>query len=166
VELYGGSAPGVAVSPDGRRVAFVGLRAGVRQLYVRRLDEPQALAVRGLLPSGSCVFFSPGSDAVGVIQSDGEVIKVTLADNLVVSLAQGADYTMGATWTADGRVFIKNHSLWQVSAMGGAATPLLPLDGEKGEWLTPGRRSSVAPAPSCSLRSRGHDVTRTSKRCR
>jgi serine/threonine-protein kinase len=38
VELFTGSQT-VAVTPDGARIAFVGVRAGVREVYIRALDQ-------------------------------------------------------------------------------------------------------------------------------
>jgi Tol biopolymer transport system component len=134
VELITQNSPGFAISPDGTRVAFIGVRAGARQLYVRRLDESHAVPVRQVSFISGCCIFSPDSDAVGFIQSDLTIGKVTLADSLYVSLATGADYAAGATWTADGRIiFVRQNALWEVSAAGGPPQPLLPLDREKGE---------------------------------
>jgi serine/threonine protein kinase/Tol biopolymer transport system component len=134
VELFTTAPPAFAISPDGTRVAFQGIHAGVRQLYVRRLDESQAVPMRGPFSIAWCCFFSPDSDAVGFIQSNLTVAKVTLADGLVVPLASDADFSAGATWTRDGRIiFIRHQALWQVPASGGRPQPLLALDREKGE---------------------------------
>ena len=115
-------------------MAFVGVRTGVRQLYVRRLDERQAVPIRVTETLFGCCFFSPTSDAVLVMPPDLTLRKVTLADSLVVTLADGVDYTAGVMWDADGRVvYVRNHALWEVPAAGGDSKPLVRLDRERGE---------------------------------
>jgi Tol biopolymer transport system component len=47
VDLYGGNAPGVSLSPDGKRIAFVGVLAGQRHIYTRNLDSYEAVPLRG-----------------------------------------------------------------------------------------------------------------------
>ena len=83
VELYV-NAQSVAFSADGTRVAFVGVAGGVRQLYIRRLDQFEAAVVRGTLNATAC-FFSPDGRAVGLI-SGGGLKTVSLADGLIAPL--------------------------------------------------------------------------------
>jgi len=133
VEFLSQTSPGFGISTDGTRVAFSGTRDN-RQLFVRRLDEPQAVPVRGVIPTGSCCWFAPDGEALAFIQSDHTLKKLTLADGLFVTLATEVDYTAGATWTADGRIiFIRDHALWQVPSSGGQPQPLLTLAREKDE---------------------------------
>ena len=40
----------MAVSADGTRIAFFGVTAGVRRLFVRRFDDFQATELRGVGP--------------------------------------------------------------------------------------------------------------------
>ena len=135
VELYLGSGQSVALSPDGTRVAFAGVLNGLRQLYVRRLDQFDAVPLRGTERVQTC-FFSPDGNAVGFVVTDRTLKKVSLADGLVVPLSRDADYTAGGAWGADDRItFSRAGALWQVPASGGAATPLTTLDAGKHELL-------------------------------
>ena len=43
VEFYAGHAQSAALSPDGTQVAFVGVADGLRQIYLRRLDQFEPL---------------------------------------------------------------------------------------------------------------------------
>jgi eukaryotic-like serine/threonine-protein kinase len=126
----------VAFSPDGTRVAFVGIEAGNRLMYMRRLDEFEAVPVRGT-EGATAVFFSPDGRSIAVILTDRTLKKVSLENGLVVNLASEADYTTGGAWGSDDRItFGRKNVLWQVSASGGSAeTQLTTLDGDKGELL-------------------------------
>ncbi len=53
-----------AVSPDGRRVAFVAARGGVKQIWIRPLDALEAQPVFGT-EDGSQMFWSPDSRSIG-----------------------------------------------------------------------------------------------------
>jgi eukaryotic-like serine/threonine-protein kinase len=134
VELFGGTAPAAILSPDGARLVFVGIRGGIRQLYVRPMDQLDASPLPGTAPSAAWCFFSPDGRTVGFVSSNGDLSRVSLADGLVVSVAHDADYTAGATWGADGLItFVRRGALWQVPAAGGEARSLTTHDAAKGE---------------------------------
>ena len=134
VEPYVGPSA-MAFSPDGTRFAFVGIGAGTRQLYVRRLDEFEATPVRGTA-SATVAFFSPDGRSIAVIQTDRTMKKVSLQDGLVVTLAHDVDYSTGGAWGVDDRItFGRNNCLWQIPASGGTATQLTTLNAERGESL-------------------------------
>jgi Tol biopolymer transport system component len=134
VDLYAGNAPGVALSPDGRRVAFIGVSAALRQLYVRNLDRIDSVPLRGTDPTQT-LFFSPDGTAIGFIQSDRLLKRVSLSDGLVVTLAHDADQYSGGTWASDGRItFSQNGALVQVAASGGPISQLTTPDRTKSEF--------------------------------
>jgi serine/threonine-protein kinase len=133
VELATIYPPAATLSPDGTRIAFVGVRGGLRQLYMRRLDQFEAVPLQGT-DNPNAMFFSPDGQALGFITPDLSLKKVSLADGLVVTLAHDADYSSGAAWGADDRItFGRAGGLWQVSASGGEAKQLTTLDRSKGE---------------------------------
>jgi serine/threonine protein kinase len=135
VELFqGGDAQNIAVSPDGTRAAFVGSHGGVRQIYVRRLDQFDAVPLRGTDTVFSC-FFSPNGDAIAFISANSSLKRVSLADGLVVTLTTaGANYTAGGAWGLDDRItFGRGETLWQIPASGGAPTQLTSIDRGNGE---------------------------------
>ena len=134
VEPYIGPSA-VAFSPDGSRLAFVGIEAGNRQLYMRRLDEFDAVPVRGS-EGATAAFFSPDGRSIAFILTDRTMKKVSLEDGLVVTLASEVDYTTGGAWGADDRItFGRKSVLWQVPTSGGPATQLTTLDSQMGELL-------------------------------
>ncbi len=66
----------VAISPDGRSVAYVGNRGGTRELYLRRLEELEAEPIEGT-EGARMPFFSPDGQWVGFKTGD-ELMKVSL----------------------------------------------------------------------------------------
>jgi hypothetical protein len=73
VEFY--NSPHIA--PSGRRVAFVGVREGNRQVYVRDLTEPNARPIAG---TEGTIFaaFSPDSQSMAAIGTDGKLRRIHL----------------------------------------------------------------------------------------
>jgi serine/threonine-protein kinase len=135
VELFTRSTPNVALSADGARLAFLGAVDGLRRVYVRRFDQSDATPLKGTETAGSC-FFSPDGRAIGFITIGRSLGKVSLADGLVVMLANDVDYRMGATWDSDDRItFARGGVLWQVPAAGGPAVQVTTLDVAKHELL-------------------------------
>jgi serine/threonine protein kinase/Tol biopolymer transport system component len=134
VELFA-SNRSVAVSPDGSRVVFVGVRSGTRQVYLRSLDQFEAIALRGS-DSATATFFAPDGRAVGLVTNTGALRTVSLADGLVTTVTDGVNFLYGATWGEGNRiVFVRAGALWQVAASGGTPTQLTMLGGSKGDTL-------------------------------
>jgi serine/threonine protein kinase/Tol biopolymer transport system component len=133
VELATNYAPNVALSPDGTRLAFLGLSQGVRQLYVRALGEATAAPIRGSEAAQAC-FFSPDGNALAFVGADRTLNAVTLSNGLVTPIARDVDYAAGGgVWGADGRVTYAGEGvLWQV-AIGGEPQRLTSLNTEQGE---------------------------------
>jgi hypothetical protein len=86
VELFTFNGDTVAVSPDGTRVAFIGVLGAVRQIYVRALDGLDAVPIRGTDNAWMC-FFSPDGRSIGFIAADFVLRTVSLADGLVATVA-------------------------------------------------------------------------------
>jgi serine/threonine protein kinase/Tol biopolymer transport system component len=135
VELVTVYPPAVVLSTDGTRIAFVGAFRGVRQLYTRRLDQFETVAIRGT-ENANAVFMSPDGRALGFITADLALKRVSLADGLVTTIEHDAEFSAGATWGPDDRItFVRAGALWQVPASGGQAKRLTTLDSGKQELL-------------------------------
>ncbi len=115
------SAPVVAISPDGRRLAYE-----TRFLYVRDLEQ---LAIRTVTtPSPvSSVFFSPDGEWLGY-SSTGQILKVPVSGG-TSQVVTDAEPT-GATWTdADTIVFAQlEKGLFRVATAGGTPELLFPVE--------------------------------------
>jgi serine/threonine-protein kinase len=125
----------VAVSPDGSRIAFVGVRAGTRQVYLRTLDQFEAIPLPGSESASGC-FFSADGQSIGVLNNQGLMRTISLSDRLVTTVTDDVNFLYGAAWGNDDRiVFVRNGSLWHIPRAGGTATQLTKLGGEKGDTL-------------------------------
>ena len=135
VELVSVYPPAMVLSPDGTRVAFIGVFRGSRQLYTRRLDQFETVPLRGT-ENANAVFTSPDGRALGFITADLALKRISLADGLVTTVEHDVEFSAGAAWGPDDRItFVRAGTLWQVPASGGPATQLTTLDGGKRELL-------------------------------
>ena len=145
----GASVPFVqlAVSPDGRRVAFVASAPGWRPaLWIRALDamQPQML---GGTEDATYPFWSPDSRFVGFF-AQNMLKKIDVAGNVPQVLCDVRGDSRGGTWNRDDVIVFAPTTasgLFQVAAAGGMPSPLLPLrEGEfsyRWPWFLPdGRR--------------------------
>jgi len=134
VELFASNRT-VAVSPDGSRIVFVGIKAGTRQVYLRALDQFEATPLRGS-DSTTATFFSPDGRSIGLVTNTGALRTISLTDGLVTTVSDRANFLYGATWGEGDRiVFVRDGTLWQVAASGGTPWQLTMLGGPKGDTL-------------------------------
>ena len=113
--------PSIALSSDGRTVAYAASRGGrVPQLFVRAFDEPEATLLPGT--EGARVpFFSPDRRWIGFF-AQGKLKKVLAAGGGVQTLCDAA-VALGASWSGDDTIYFapfNTSSIWSVSANGGA----------------------------------------------
>jgi serine/threonine-protein kinase len=133
-EPMSGSSTGLALSPNGRAVSMVGVRDGVRLLFVRQLDRAEASEVAGTGGANSAAF-SPDCGSVAFISNNGSITRVALADQQRKVVTSGADLSGGLVWSPAGIVFIRGGALWIVSPEGGEPRVLTVLDAARHEVL-------------------------------
>ncbi len=127
-------AASAALSPDGRRVAFI---AGVSQVteavWIRSLDDLVAREVEGSI-GASLPFWAPDSTHIGFF-AVGKMWTVSAAGGRPQAIADAPD-GRGATWGRGGViVFASGGSgpLFRVSENGGPVTPATTLHADRGE---------------------------------
>jgi Tol biopolymer transport system component/tRNA A-37 threonylcarbamoyl transferase component Bud32 len=124
VEFY--TAP--RISRDSRRVAFVGNREGVRQVYVRALDQPDARPLAST-DGAVAVAFSPDSRSLAIITAEAKLRRVNIETAAVEDLASSVDVVGGLHWTKDDRIlFGKGTKIAAMPATGGAIVDLVSID--------------------------------------
>jgi hypothetical protein len=132
VELFTYGGQSLAVSPDGTRVAFVGVRGAARQIYIRALDSLAVAPISGTDSLWTC-FFSFDGRSIGYLTGDRSIRAVSLADGLVTTVVSDIDLS-GAAWGDDNRiVFVRNGALWRIPSSGGAPEQLMTLDAGRKE---------------------------------
>jgi len=135
LHLDGVGAPVLAISKDGRTLAFVARgETGPARLYLRSLDSAEAWAVPGS-ESAEGPFFSPDGRfvafAVGVSMAGGqpaELRKYSLETRLTQAVCPLPDY-FGGAWRQDDTILFVGAipgGLWTVEARGG--TPRLLVE--------------------------------------
>lgn len=127
VEPAAGLQGGFALSPDGRILAMIGVKGGVRKLYIRRLDRPDATELNDSGGVNSAEF-SPDSASVAFVPASTQLMRVSLADQQRSVVEPGTDLTSSLKWATPGILFTRGGALWLVPAQGGDARQLTTLD--------------------------------------
>jgi len=125
-----GTTPALAVSPDGRYIAFIAAQEGQNLLWLRSLDSftPKALAPLEISGSPTPPFWSPDGRFIGFF-AGGELKKIAAAGGPPQKLCDISG-PRGGTWNQDGVIVLGSTagSLVRVSQAGGEPTPLTTLD--------------------------------------
>ena len=110
------------LSPEGATLAFVAQQSGQTRLFIRKLDQLQATALRGT-EGATSPFFSPDGQWIAFF-SDLKLKKVSVTGSAAVSLCD-APSGLGGAWGDDDTIIftpaIANSPLMRVSAAGGIA---------------------------------------------
>jgi serine/threonine protein kinase/Tol biopolymer transport system component len=128
---------GVAISPDGRRVAFVSVDSNqVDHLEVRELDqvEPRLIAET---ESASHPFWSPDGRWIGFFTHGdrSQLKKVALAGGAPIALTD-VDWSRGGTWNQKGQILyapMPQGPLYVIGENGGTPVAATRLDSTRGE---------------------------------
>ena len=134
--LHTAAGSSVAISPDGRYLAYVTSMGSDRALFLRRMDLFEGTQVVGGANFSAPYqpFFSPDGEWLGYV-TPRELKKVSVSGGAPVTLA-AVELSRGASWGPDGSIVVApspNSGLFLVSASGGELQPLTTLDEATGE---------------------------------
>ncbi len=126
----------LAISPSGRRIAFVGQKGGVVQLWVRELGDDGAHPLPDT-EGAADPFFSPDGESIGFYTGTGThaALKVVSFNGGVVRtvVRDSVPFFGGGSWGDDGRIyFTYGANLASVSAAGGPVTVIARPDSVTG----------------------------------
>jgi hypothetical protein len=119
------------LSPDGRRLVYVGTSATVSRLLVRPLDGLDSRPLPGT-EGGAQPFFSPDGEWVGFV-SHGVLMKTQIGGGTPTRVTS-ASAMRGATWGSGDTIVYSGDmtsGLMRVSASGGEAVVLTKLSGQE-----------------------------------
>ena len=126
------SAAQLALSPDGRHLAFVAATKGdSSQIWVRPLDSVQAQPLAGT-DGASFPFWSPDNRFIAFFAA-GKLKKVDTRGGTPQTLADAAA-GRGGTWNRDDVILFTaqaNSPISRVSASGGTVTPVTTFDADQ-----------------------------------
>ncbi len=132
------SANNLAISLDGRTIAYVANRDGVARLYVRSLSSFEAAPLAGTEGAFN-PFFSPDGRWIGFFAQD-KLKKIPVGGGAAQAIAADSGPSGGASWGEDGTIVYApaattgRFGLWRVSANGGTPVKLTTPDVGKGEY--------------------------------
>jgi Tol biopolymer transport system component len=126
----------MALSPDGRQIAFVAKGEAESQLWVRRFEEAAATPLKGT-GGAAYPFWAPDGKAIGFF-ADTKLKRIDLSGGVSQALAD-APAGRGGTWNADGVILfspLTNGGLLRVPAAGGTPVAVTKTDasGDSHRW--------------------------------
>ena len=154
----------LALSPDGRRVAYVARSEGRYQLYVRNLDAFDAKPLPGT-EGARYPFFSPDGESIAFF-AGGKLKKVSIVSGSPIIVCDAPSITRGGSWSSLGFIVVPDPGgtgLMKVPASGGVLerVAINNADTEKRylawpHFLPDGRRLliSTSPVPTWSVATR------------
>jgi len=162
VDPRNGAAPQVAISPDGRQLAFIAQdTSGKQHLWVRPLGSYTAQKL-DRTEGAWAPFWSPDSQSIGYF-ADGKLKRIPVSGGSPLTICD-APNGEGGTWNRDGViVFAPENSgpLHRVAMAGGLSTPLTALDKDHGEtrhlwpWFLPDGKRFLYLAWNSDIEKRG-----------
>ncbi len=121
---------GLALSPDGRQLAFIATNAdGVPRVWIRALNSLEIRPLPGADSVGSTMFWSPDSRFLA-FDAGGKLQKIDVSGGPAETVCNLKLMAVGGSWNKSGNIIFGQYGgvIMRVSAAGGIPTPLTVLD--------------------------------------
>ncbi|HET8948370.1 MAG TPA: protein kinase [Candidatus Polarisedimenticolia bacterium] len=128
---------GLALSPDGRSIAYVARSPEGLGLWIRALDGTKTRLVASAA-DGGCAFWSPDARSIA-FGSDGQLRSLDVATGDMTPLAPVTD-CFGGSWGADGSILYvpdRYAPIMRIPAPGGQAKPIDIAESSKRQYGHP-----------------------------
>ena len=128
----GGSA--VAISPDGKYIAYLAQIKNTSQIYLHRMDQMSSTPIPGTENATESAF-SPDGQWVVFNSAQQKLVKVPILGGSPQVLCPTQSATRGICWTPDNTILFEQVSsgIFRVSANGGTPEAVTSLDSAAGE---------------------------------
>jgi eukaryotic-like serine/threonine-protein kinase len=142
-----GSGNRVAISPDGKRIVYVGPAERGTQLWVREHDQLRSSPIAGT-DGGASPFMSPDGRHVGFLVNGTKLRTVSLDGGPTQTLSDSVNST-GGDWGPDGYVYVEVDSgIARIRESGGPMEPVYNIFSHKetgSEWpfVLPGGKGLI-----------------------
>jgi Tol biopolymer transport system component len=125
----------IAVSPNGRHLAFTAATGGNVQLCVQALDSTEARPLAGT-QGAIFPFWSPDSRFIGFF-ADGRLKKIEVTGGPIQTLCEAPRTVTGGAWSRAGVILFGQAlvGLLRISSMGGEVTQVTTLDRSRRETI-------------------------------
>ncbi|MEO7987664.1 MAG: hypothetical protein ABI766_14120, partial [Gemmatimonadales bacterium] len=122
----------VAISPDGNRIAYVGVAEGGTRLWLREHDKLRPTPIAGT-EGGLSPFFSPDGSQLAFIVGGRSLRVANLNGGPPVTLTDSLNAS-GGDWGSDGYIYVElNEGLGRMRATGGPMEVLYRISEERHE---------------------------------
>ena len=123
--------PAIAISADGKELAYAAIRGGVRQIFLRALDNLEERPIAGTEGANTPVF-SPDGQWLGFF-AGGKLKKVSMSGGTAMVVGEAASPN-GASWSNQGTIAFSPTNVAPIQQMPDAGSNATPLSHfEKGE---------------------------------
>jgi eukaryotic-like serine/threonine-protein kinase len=124
----------IAISRDGRWIAYVVFRSGARRLVLRSLDRFEEKELQGT-DGAMTPIFSPDAQWLAFFTEAG-LSKVPVGGGTPTTIAVTPPVARGAVWADDGKIYVSQDfcgGLSAISSAGGQPTAVTSVDFKAGE---------------------------------